>query len=140
LLNSRNEVKVRQLDIINQKNQLLPDLRFTSSYDINGFGSHLGGGAEDPLNALGGPGVAPGTATPTSGIAGNKFNDWSVGLRMEVPLGFRDAHAAVRTARLRLAQACYVLQDQEERAKRYLAFNYQQLDVSYQQMQAAWIQ
>lgn len=140
LILARNEIKVRQLDIINQKNQLLPDLRFTSSYDINGFGSHLSGGADDPLNAFGGPGVAPGTASPTSGIAGNKFNDWSVGLRMDVPLGYRDAHAAVRTARLRLAQACYVLKDQEERAMRYLAQNYQQLDANYEGMKAAWVQ
>src|SRR5262249_29393586 len=96
----RQEVKAHQLDLINQKNLLLPDLRFTSTYDLNGFGTHLDGGPSDPNNAL-------------ASMASTKFNDWAVGLRMDVLIGFRDAHSAVRGSRLRLAQSYGILQDQE---------------------------
>ena len=38
LVLARQELKARQLDVINQKNLLLPDLRFTSTYNVNGLG------------------------------------------------------------------------------------------------------
>ena len=44
LVLARHDLKFRQLNLINQKNLLLPDLRFTSTYDINGLGTHLDGG------------------------------------------------------------------------------------------------
>src|SRR5207302_10829859 len=53
------------------------------------------------------------------------FNDYAVGLNLSVPLGFRFEHASVRTARLQLAQAYYVLKDQEDRARRVLVQQYQ---------------
>lgn len=123
LVLARQEVKLQQLDLINQRNLLLPDLRFVSTYDFNGVGSHLGGGPSDPNNALG-------------SIGSGRFNDWSLGLRMDVPIGFREAHASVRTARLRLAKSYAFLYDQEERTKRFLDLHYQQIPAFYAQSQA----
>jgi outer membrane protein TolC len=120
---ARSNVKLRQLEVINERNLLLPDLRFFSTYDINGIGTHLDGGSDDQSNAL-------------HSLATDKFNDWSVGLRMDVPLGFRDAHAGVRRARLLLAQAYALLKDQERRVQRYTALQYRLIFEYYEQIQA----
>src|SRR5262249_4611233 len=44
----RQEVKFRQLNLIREKNNLLPDLRFTSRYEIQGLGSRLDGNGSFP--------------------------------------------------------------------------------------------
>ena len=123
LFELRQLVKFRQLDLIRQQNLLLPDLRFTSTYDTNGLGSQLDGGPSNPNNAF-------------SSLASNDFHDWSFGLRLNVPLGFRDAHAGVRQARLRLSQSYMVLRDEEDRARSFLAQQYRLLGSFYTQIQA----
>jgi outer membrane protein TolC len=122
LVLARNDLKFRQLDLINQKNLLLPDLRFTSTYDINGIGTHLDGGASDPNNAF-------------HSLATDQFNNWSLGLTLTVPIGFRDAHSAVRVARLNLARSYGVLQDQELKTRRFLAEQYRHLSTDYHQIE-----
>ncbi len=84
----RDEVKANQMNVIALKNQLLPDLRVTAQYDTNSIGTSLdGAGANNALRDL----------------ASNHFNDWSIGLRLIVPVGFRAAHANLRFAQLRPA-------------------------------------
>lgn len=112
----RQDLKFRQLNVINQKNLLLPDLRFTSTYDVNALGGSLYGGPLPAMNVL----------------SQGQYNDWSVGLQMTMPLGFRDAHAAVRAARLQLAQSYNQLRDQELKAQRQLGYSYQKLFQFYQ--------
>lgn len=123
LMLAREDLKFRQLDLINQKNLLLPDLRFTSSYNINGIGTHLDGGPNDPNNAF-------------ASLASNQFQDWSLGLRLDMPLGFRDAHSAVRLAKLRLAQSYMSLRDMELRTQSFLGFAWRQLPEQYEQIRA----
>jgi outer membrane protein TolC len=105
----RDQLKAAQLNVVQVKNFLMPDLRFTATYDINAIGNHLSG--PDADNAF-------------RNLASNHFNNWSLGLRLDVPIGFRDAHAGVRAARLRLAQAYWSLRLNEDRAERYLALQY----------------
>jgi outer membrane protein TolC len=122
LVLARQDLKVRQLELVNQKNLLLPDLRFTSTYDVNGIGTRLDGGNAGN-NAF-------------SSLAQNQYNNWSLGLRMDIPIGFRDAHSAVRLARLNLARSYAVLRDQEDKAQRYLAFQYRKIFETYEQIRA----
>jgi outer membrane protein TolC len=119
LVLARDDVKFRQLDLILQKNLLVPDLRFFSTYDLNGLGTHLDGGPSDPNNAL-------------ASMAKDHFNDWELGLRLSMPLGFRDAHSAVRAARLQLARSYGVLQDQESKAVQFLSLEYSNMTSFYQ--------
>jgi outer membrane protein TolC len=112
----RQELKRQQLSVIEQKNALLPDLRFFATYDINAVGSRLDG--PDADNAL-------------RNLASNRFNNWQLGLRLEVPLGFREAHSNLRIARLNLARAYSVLYDQEQKAQSILARQYRLLFESY---------
>jgi outer membrane protein TolC len=123
LMIAREDLKFRQLDIINQKNLLLPDLRFTSTYDLNAIGTRLDGGSGDMNNAF-------------AQLAQDKFNDWALGLNMTIPLGFRDAHAAVRAAQLNLARSYLVLRDQESKAAQFLALQYANLAEFYELIEA----
>src|SRR5262249_24916879 len=61
----------------------------------------------------------------------DNFNDWSMGLTLSVPIGYRLEFAAVRSARLGLAQSYYFLKDQEEIAKVYLTAQFQALSHWY---------
>jgi outer membrane protein TolC len=121
LVLARQDLKFRQLDLIAQKNLLLPDLRFFSTYDINGLGNQLDGPA--PVNAF-------------QSLASNHFNDWELGLRMQIPLGYRDANSAVRAARLNLARSYIVLRDQEIKTVNFLALQYRHLFEFHEQIQA----
>jgi outer membrane protein TolC len=118
---ARQDLKFRQLDLINQKNLLLPDVRFFSTYDWNALGSRLdGSGSDGAFHNLG---------------VGN-FSDWSLGIRAEIPIGFRDAHAGVRAARLNIARSYNVLRDQELKVQRNLAFAYRRIFEFYAQIEA----
>lgn len=111
LLLARQDLTSRQFELRAAKNLTLPDLRFLSTYDINGAGSELDGGAGNPNNAF-------------HSLATNQFHDWQVGLRLDMPLGARDAHSAVRASQLRLRQSYLTVRDQEARARRFLEENY----------------
>src|SRR5262249_30863047 len=52
----------------------------------------------------------------------------------EVPLGFRNAHAAVRAARLNLAKSYVALQDQELKVQRFLAQQWRHLFEFHEQI------
>ncbi|MGE3804358.1 MAG: TolC family protein [Gemmataceae bacterium] len=107
LTQARQEVQAAQLVIKREKNFLLPELRFFADYNINALDSRL----DDALRMLG----------------DGRFNDWTMGLRAEVPIGFRAANAEVRKANLRLAQAFYFLRDQEQKVRLDLQRSYRDL-------------
>ena len=73
-------------------------------YDIAGLGTRLDG--NEFANAAG---TIPGNALTSFG--NNQFNSWTIGFRMDMPIGFRDANAAVREAQLNLAKDYYQLRD-----------------------------
>jgi outer membrane protein TolC len=116
LILARHDLKFRQLDLVLQKNQRRPDLRFFSSYDLNGLGSQLDGSRnfQSGVNSTTGqPIFSPQNAL--SSLASNQFNSWQVGLRADIPLGFRDANAATRQAQLNVLRSYYQLQDAERK-------------------------
>ena len=119
LILARNDLKLRQLDLIAQKNLLLPDLRFTSTYGLAGIGSRLDGGDNNAFRSL----------------ASNDFQSWSLGLRLSMPIGYRDAHAQERIARLNLTRSYYVVEEQELRCQRALQLHYRKIDENYRQIE-----
>ena len=119
LILARNDLKLRQLDLINQKNLLLPDLRFTSTYALSGIGTKLDGGDGNAFRSL----------------AANDFQTWGLGLRLSMPIGYRDAHAQERVARLNLSRAYLVVQEQEFRCQRALEFQYRKIVSNYKQIE-----
>jgi outer membrane protein TolC len=132
---ARQDLKFRQLDLINQKNLLLPDLRFTSTYAPNGLGSTLDGSKSTvlPPNNLN-PNAVPVPANAFHTMATGDFVNWSLGLRLDVALGYRDAYAAVRSARLALAQSYMSLRDVERRYTQFLEQQYRAIFSTYAQI------
>jgi outer membrane protein TolC len=112
LIIARNELKARQFAVIEAKNQLLPDLRFTSTYDVNSIGTRLDGA--DNNNAF-------------RELASDHFNNWSAGLRLNWPLGFRLAHANVRRTRMELERGYLQLREYEDRVGSILEQYYRDL-------------
>jgi outer membrane protein TolC len=119
LVLARQDLKFRQLDLINSQNLLMPDLRFTSTYALNGIGTHLDGNAENAFRSL----------------ASDRFTNWALGLRFSYLIGYRDAHAQVHQARLNLARSYLVLRDQELKAQRYLMQQYRRVLEFHDQME-----
>jgi outer membrane protein TolC len=102
----RDNLRTAQYQIVQQQNFLKPDLKFTAQYSPIGFGPRLDGdgtftaadGSNQPSNA-------------DRSLASSHFNEWSLGLTFAMPLGYRLEHAALRAARLQLAQSYYLLKD-----------------------------
>ena len=127
LVMAREELQAKELNLKGLKNSLLPDLRFQASYTAMGLGTRLDGngtlvqsdGSVATNNAL-------------RSLAGDHFNSWTLGLNLNVPLGFRYEYATTRVARLQLAQAYQVLKEQERRAQTALAKQYSLVAQYYQ--------
>ncbi|MBX7103237.1 MAG: TolC family protein [Gemmataceae bacterium] len=132
---ARQDLKYRQLDLLLQKNGLRPDLRFFANYDVNGIGTQLDGGPDEVVvGALGQQTITNRNAL--ANLADNEFNSWTIGFRLDVPIGFRDAHAQVRTARLNLARSYFQLKDQERKGEHFLALQYRELKQYYAEIEA----
>ena len=116
LMIARQEVKARQLDLLNQKNLRMPDARLFTSYDINALGRTLGGSAPD--NAF-------------ANLALNQFNSWQVGLRVDMPLGFRDANALTRQSQLALWKSYVQLRDSERKVFDAIVDAVRQMEVGF---------
>jgi hypothetical protein len=122
LILGRQDVKSRQLQVILAKNNLLPNVRLSATYGINALGSQLdGGGPENALRNLG----------------DNRFTNWSVGLTGEIPLGYREANADLRKAKLGLARSYAQLRDQERRITLFLAAQYRNIFELHERIKAA---
>jgi outer membrane protein TolC len=123
LMLARQDLKFRQLDLMLQKNLRRPDLRGFAQYDIAGLGTRLDGRTEDfdPATGVFTPGNAFGS------FIDNRFNSWTLGLRMDMPLGFRDANALVRQAQLNMTKSYVQLRDTELKAIEYLALQYRRV-------------
>ncbi len=131
LVLAREDLKIKQFNLLAQQNFLLPDLRFTSSYAITGLGSTLAGDSQF-LDSTG-------TFRPTNSLralASNHFDDWTVGLTFNMPLGFRLEYSLVRQAKLQLAQAYALLKEQEIKARSFLAKEFSVLQEYHKSIEA----
>ncbi len=115
LMIARQDLKARQLNLILAKNLRRPDIRAFSSYNIQGIGNRLDGSefASTPTG-----GTINGNAFTS--LQANQFNSWQLGLRADIPLGFRDANAQVRQAQLNLTKSYYQLRDVELKTVEFL--------------------
>lgn len=122
LVLARQNLRLAQYNLIVAKNFLKPDLRAFAQYQPAGFGTSLDGTG----TFVDGAGTTR-TANAWRSLVSDHFNDWSVGLTLNIPLGYRVENAAVRQGRLALAQSYLLLKDQEDRARRVLYQNYEKI-------------
>lgn len=93
-----------ELELIAAKNFLLPQLDVFGRYRVRGFGNSL----IDPR------GGQPRFDNAYQDMTSGDFAEWQAGLEYSAPIGFRQAHAAVRNAELRLTRERAVLRSQQE--------------------------
>lgn len=99
----RRMVKRRELELAASKNFLQPRLDVISRYRWRGFGEDLMGGGDNgtPYNDA------------LANLFAGDFQEWALGMELTFPNGFRQAHAGVQNAMLRLARERAVLGQQE---------------------------
>ena len=97
------EVKRRELELMTAKNYLLPRFDAVGRYRWRGMGDHL----IDPSR----PGGQFDNAYQS--MTGGEYQEWHVGLELNIPLGFKKEMSGVRFAELNLARDKAVLKEQE---------------------------
>jgi len=123
------EIKRTELELIAAKNYLLPRFDITGRYRWRGFGHDLldphrvGRGRFD--NAF-------------NTLTGGDFQEWTLGAELEIPLGYRQAHAKVRNAQLRLARNRAVLKEQERKVVQELSDAVARVAQTYSIMQTSF--
>jgi len=129
LRRQRWQIKKRELQLIASKNFLLPNLDLVGRYRWRGFGERLidssGNGTERFDNAY-------------TNLTDGDFQEWQLGVEFSVPIGYRQGHAAVQHAELRLARDRAVLQEQERLAINSLSTAVAQKDRAYMVMQSSY--
>ncbi len=92
-------LKQRELELVAHRNFLKPQLDLISRYRMRGFGEHLlGGGA--PTDA-------------TDSLLSGDYQEWQLGVEYAMPVGFRKAHAAMRSSQLAHTREAELLREQE---------------------------
>jgi outer membrane protein TolC len=136
-------VRVAELQLLLQRNQLLPQLNLNALYQLNGLGPHL----DNALAVQTGmplKGIDPRTAAieRAAGLNGNpaSFNDfqsWQVGLTYIVPLGFRNALAGTRQFQYQLLRQKAFLQQVVHQTTHSLARFFLEVDANFKQFKTA---
>ncbi len=126
-------VKQRQLELTAAKNFLLPRLDLVALHRFRGLGSGLLGSGtfNDDL-----PPAPDGSRNSTAfgDLLSGDFQEWQVGAELSVPLGFRQAHTAVRSAELKLQREKVVLREQLRAVSLALAYALGELKRAYASM------
>jgi Outer membrane efflux protein len=125
LKRQRLKVQRREMELVASRNFLKPQLDATGRYRYRGFGKDLAGSAG--RNSSGDPDLDSAWGNL---VAGN-FQEWQLGFELDIPLGFRRAHAAVHTAELQLAREKAVLFEQERQVIHDLNNALAELDRAY---------
>lgn len=89
-------VKRREMELLAAKNFLLPSLDLISTYRVRGLGQDLAG-----------------TGSAFEEIGDMRFQEYQGGLEFRMPVGFRQANAAVQHAKLQIARDQALLREQE---------------------------
>ena len=127
LRRQREQVRRRQLEVIAERNHLLPSLDLVGRYRFQGLGRYLigDGGADAKF--------------PDSAFADMPdYSDWQLGMELSTPLGFRKEHAAVRNAELRVARERAILDEQQRQAIDNLAGAIVDVRRAYEAYTLAW--
>ena len=121
-------IRRRELELIASKNHLLPRLDVVGRYRWRGFGDDLfeDGSAADPFN------------NAYDDLATGNFQEWQLGVELDIPLGYRQAHSAVRNAQLVLARERAVLCEQQQEVIHDVASAVAEVDRAFRVSQTSY--
>ena len=121
LRRQRFETRRRELEWIASKNHLLPSLDAVGRYRWRGFGRSL-------LDTSGGN---PRFDNAYQDLTSGDFQEWQVGVELNVPIGYRRAFAANRHAEMQLSRARAILREQEHHVLHEVASAIAELERAY---------
>ncbi len=98
------QIKKAEAELTASKNFLMPQLDALARYRFRGFG--------DQLFPTGG-GINGRFGDAWSDLVSGDFQEWQAGFEFSIPIGYRQAFAAVRNAELKLARERALLLEQE---------------------------
>lgn len=122
------EIKRRELELIAARNHLLPRLDAFGTYRWLGAGNDLWGD-DIPGGATSGP-FSPGVGA-FNVLTDGDYQEWEMGLRFSLPIGFRQQLSTVRHHQLLLARERALLQDLELEVSHQLGDAVRDLDLNY---------
>lgn len=105
-------VKQRELELTAAKNFLLPRFDLVGNYRFRGLGRSLTGGSvslRDDINSGGSNSAA------FTDLKSGDFQEVQIGAELRMPVGFRQANAAVRNAELLVQRSRAILDEQERK-------------------------
>ena len=108
---ARRERDMAEIDLDVTRNNRLPELNLSASYELDGVG-----GTEYERNNLGGTPILVsdgGYPDALGSIAGFDTPTWSIGLSFSYPIGMRSARASLERARLAMEQRDLAIRSQE---------------------------
>lgn len=117
LRSARTGLKNSELDLSYARNQLLPGLNLSASYSSPGIsGDQIRYLNNNPLSGVI-IGTVPGGASDALKDTLNfKYQNWSIGLTLDIPLGNVLSRAGYAQARVNLERALLTLKNQEQQA------------------------
>jgi outer membrane protein TolC len=112
----------RELELFAARNFLLPQLDATGTYRFRGFGHDLSGGN---------PAVDGQFASAWGNLVNGNFQEWQLGVELDIPLGFRKGHAAVQAAELNVARERAVYFEQQRQIVHDLSNSLAEVERAY---------
>ncbi len=122
-------VRRRELELIASKNFLLPRLDTVGRYRFRGFGKDL-------IDSNGGS--LPRFDNAYEDLMTGDFQEWQLGFELDIPIGYRRAHTAVRNAELTLARARAILRDQQQGVVHDVASSIADVDRAFEVSQTSY--
>jgi len=136
-------VRVRELQLLVSRNQLLPQLNLNALYQFNGLG-HTLDTAEAVMTGKSIQAIDPliSTRQRASGLNSlpgryNDFQQWQVGMTLQMPLGMRAPLANVKQAQYALLRERAFLQQIVHQTTHSLARFFLEVDANYKQFKTA---
>ncbi|MFK8114773.1 MAG: TolC family protein [Rubripirellula sp.] len=117
----QKQIKKRELEVVAAKSFLRPKLDAIGRYRWRGLGHNL----LDPS------GNNPEFNDAYQNLVDGNFQEWQLGLEYSAPIGFRQAYAAVRNARLSLVRDKAVLDEQQRQVTLEISQAIAELDRAY---------
>ncbi|MGM0467015.1 MAG: TolC family protein, partial [Acidobacteriota bacterium] len=134
---SRIGLENSEINLNYTKNQLLPGLNFTASYWSPGVsGDQLLYLNDNPLTGQIVGKIPGGFGDSFSDALGFKYQNWSVGLTLDVPLSNILSRAQFQQARLSLEKAKLQLKNQEQEIFRDIKIAVRNVTTNYERIQA----
>lgn len=121
LKRQRLKTEKRELELVATRSFLKPQLDASGTYRFRGFGHDLAGGV--PLDGQ--------FASAWQNLFNGNFQEWQLGVELNIPLGFRQGHAAVRSAELAVARERAVLFEQERQVIHDLSNSLAEVERAY---------